>query len=290
MNFNRIRRKISLDGKVAIVTGASRPNGQGRATARALAARGASILVTDIPEQVPEMTEGVGGGGMGSSSLLLETVEELKAMGAQAACFPANLAKKEDIRKITEAAVGIFGGIDILVNNAAVFCGSKPLADLRERDLELTYQINFKAVVELCKSVIPFMRDRGGGSIINNSSGTALVTTPCLFYYGVSKAFLLGLTKSLAADYGKYNIRTNAIVTGNILTDAMRNEIAYYSKRDGTSFEDSLAELKAGTVLNEIGRPEDTAETMAFLASPAAAFFNGCFFAVDGGDTCGTVY
>ena len=276
MNFNRIRRKISLDGKVAIVTGASRPNGQGRATARALAARGASILVTDIPEQVPEMTEGVGGGGMGSSSLLLETVEELKTMGAQAACFPANLAKKEDIRKITEAAVGIFGGIDILVNNAAVFCGSKPLADLRERDLELTYQINFKAVVELCKSVIPFMRDRGGGSIINNSSGTALVTTPCLFYYGVSKAFLLGLTKSLAADYGKYNIRTNAIVTGNILTDAMRNEIAYYSKRDGTSFEDSLAELKAGTVLNEIGRPEDTAETMAFL--------------VDGGDTCGTVY
>lgn len=290
MNFNRIRRKISLDGKVAIVTGASRPNGQGRATARALAARGASILVTDIPEQVPEMTEGVSGGGMGSSSLLLETVEELKTMGAQAACFPANLAKKEDIRKITEAAVGIFGGIDILVNNAAVFCGSKPLADLRERDLELTYQINFKAVVELCKSVIPFMRDRGGGSIINNSSGTALVTTPCLFYYGVSKAFLLGLTKSLAADYGKYNIRTNAIVTGNILTDAMRNEIAYYSKRDGTSFEDSLAELKAGTVLNEIGRPEDTAETMAFLASPAAAFFNGCFFAVDGGDTCGTVY
>ena len=98
MNFNRIRRKISLDGKVAIVTGASRPNGQGRATARALAARGASILVTDIPEQVPEMTEGVGGGGMGSSSLLLETVEELKTMGAQAACFPANLAKKEDIR------------------------------------------------------------------------------------------------------------------------------------------------------------------------------------------------
>ena len=290
MNFNRIRRKISLDGKVAIVTGASRPNGQGRATARALAARGASILVTDIPEQVPEMTEGVGGGGMGSSSLLLETVEELKTMGAQAACFPANLAKKEDIRKITEAAVEIFGGIDILVNNAAVFCGSKPLADLRERDLELTYQINFKAVVELCKSVIPFMRDRGGGSIINNSSGTALVTTPCLFYYGVSKAFLLGLTKSLAADYGKYNIRTNAIVTGNILTDAMRNEIAYYSKRDGTSFEDSLAELKAGTVLNEIGRPEDTAETMAFLASPAAAFFNGGFFAVDGGDTCGTVY
>ena len=88
----------------------------------------------------------------------------------------------------------------------------------------------------------------------------------------------------------KYNIRTNAIVTGNILTDAMRNEIAYYSKRDGTSFEDSLAELKAGTVLNEIGRPEDTAETMAFLASPAAAFFNGCFFAVDGRDTCGTVY
>ena len=290
MNFNRIRRKISLDGKVAIVTGASRPNGQGRATARALAARGASILVTDIPEQVPEMTEGVGGGGMGSSSLLLETVEELKTMGAQAACFPANPAKKEDIRKITEAAVGIFGGIDILVNNAAVFCGSKPLADLRERDLELTYQINFKAVVELCKSVIPFMRDRGGGSIINNSSGTALVTTPCLFYYGVSKAFLLGLTKSLAADYGKYNIRTNAIGTGNILTDAMRDEIAYYSKRDGTSFEDSLAELKAGTVLNEIGRPEDTAETMAFLASPAAAFFNGCFFAVDGGDTCGTVY
>lgn len=290
MNFNRIRRKISLDGKVAIVTGASRPNGQGRATARALAARGASILVTDIPEQVPEMTEGVGGGGMGSSSLLLETVEELKTMGAQAACFPANLAKKEDIRKITEAAVGIFGGIDILVNNAAVFCGSKPLADLRERDLELTYQINFKAVVELCKSVIPFMRDRGGGSIINNSSGTALVTTPCLFYYGVSKAFLLGLTKSLAADYGKYNIRTNAIVTGNILTDAMRNEIAYYSKRDGTSFEDSLAELKAGTVLNEIGRPEDTAETMAFLASPAAAFFNGCSLLLDGGDTCGTVY
>ena len=111
MNFNRIRRKISLDGKVAIVSGASRPNGQGRATARALAARGASILVTDIPEQVPEMTEGVGGGGMGSSSLLLETVEELKTMGAQAACFPANLAKKEDIRKITEAAVGIFGGI-----------------------------------------------------------------------------------------------------------------------------------------------------------------------------------
>lgn len=134
------------------------------------------------------------------------------------------------------------------------------------------------------------MIKRGGGSIINNSSGTAVVTTPSLFYYGVSKAYLLGLTKSLAADYGKYNIRTNAIVTGNILTDAMLKEIEYYSERDGVSFDQAMAEMKAGTVLCEIGRPEDTAETMAFLASPGASFFNGCFFAVDGGDTCGTVY
>lgn len=290
MKFEKLKESISLEGKVAIVTGASRPNGQGRATARALAVRGAKIVITDIKEARADMTEGIGGGGMGSVNLLEETVRELKELGAEAVCIAADLTNLDEIHAVVAKALNTFGGVDILINNAAVFCGSKPLEKLTDRDWELSYQVNIRAITEFCKSVIPIMIKRGGGSIVNNSSGTAVVTTPGLFAYGATKAYLLGLTKSLSADYGKYNIRTNAILTGNILTDAMRDEIKYYADRDGVSFDAALEELKGGTVLNEIGCPEDTAETMAFLASPAAAFFNGCFFPVDGGDTCGTVY
>lgn len=290
MDWESLKDRVTLEGKTALVTGASRPNGQGRATARALCARGAKVVVLDIPAPVPTMLEGVGGGDMGSIHLLEETVEELRLMGGEAEWVAADLSKEEDIKAAVRKTVEKFGTIDILINNAAVFCGSKPLADLTKQDRELTYMVNMKGIVTMCQQVIPYMIENGGGSIINNSSGTALVTTPSLFYYGVSKAYLLGLTKSLAADYAKYNIRTNAIVTGNILTDAMMKEIEYYSERDHTSFEDAMDEMIHGTVLNEIGHPEDTAETMAFLASPAASFFNGCFFSVDGGDLCGTIY
>lgn len=270
MNIEKLKDDLCLEGKVAIVTGASGPNGQGRAAARALAVRGAKIVVTDKEEK-------------DSTHFLDETVAELKALGTEAIGVKADITNIEQIRVVVNKASDTFGGIDILINNTNYFCGCKPLSALTESDWEQTFKVNILGVTEFCTVVIPHMQKRGGGAIVNNISTYGQSAIPGFSAYGISQTFLLGLSRTLATEYGKDNIRTNAIVSGHIYTDSMKKAVEDYAMLNGITIDEAMNKLKNTCSLKTIGYPEDTAEVAAFLVSPAAGYVNGVTLPVDGG-------
>ena len=248
-----------LSGKVAIVTGAA--SGIGRATAFALAQAGAAVVLADL--------DGERAG---------DAAREIAASGARAIGVHADMAKEADIRAMVEAAVAAFGGLDILHNNAAA---SSPALMSRDRDIvsmdvevwDAAFAINLRGPMLGCKHAIPEMLKRGGGAIINTSSASGLAGDLARPAYGASKGGLNSLTQSVATLYGKQGIRCNAIAPGVIETAALAANIPA----------EEIDIYRRSHLTPRLGRPEDIAAAVVFLASPAAAFITGQILSVDGG-------
>jgi 3alpha(or 20beta)-hydroxysteroid dehydrogenase len=238
-----------LDGRVAIITGAAR--GQGEAEARILAAHGARVILTDVlAEQGAAVAADIG------ESALFVTHDVSSDEGWQA---------------VIAAALDAFGRVDVLVNNAAI---SRPLK-LEATDPEvfdLVYRVNQFGVYLGMRSVIEPMKAVGGGSIINISSVAGLQGTSTLFAYGATKWAVRGMTKSAALELARYKIRVNTIFPGVIDTQIL----------DGNppGMNDVLVK---STPLRRLGLPSEIAEAVLFLASPRASFVTGADFAIDGG-------
>ena len=247
-----------LEGKVAIVTGAA--SGIGAETARRLAQEGATVVVADInlpgaEQQVARITE----------------------TGATAAAVRVDLGDEQSINDMVAFAVNRFGGLDILDNNAA----DTRLSATRDVGVEHTdtqvwdtlMRINLRGTMLACKAAIPRMRARGGGSIINMSSGSGLTGALAPTAYGVSKAGIITLTQYVATQHGKEGIRCNAIAPGLIVTDAASS---YASGPFGEM-------MLRHHLTPRLGTPGDIASAVAFLASDEAAFITGQVISVDGG-------
>jgi NAD(P)-dependent dehydrogenase (short-subunit alcohol dehydrogenase family) len=244
---------------VAIVTGAA--SGIGRSTVFALAEAGASVLAADL-------------NGEGTDAVSAE----LNERGFDARGFGADVGDEASIQAMIETAVSSFGGLDILHNNAA---DSDPA--LMSRDLDIvgldtevwdrTLRVNLRGPMLGCKYAIPHMVERGGGSIINTSSASGLTGDASRAAYAASKAGLQSLTQSVATQYGKQGIRCNAIAPGVIATPALEANVP----------SEQLAVYLGNTLTPRLGRPEDIAAAVVFLASDAAAFITGQILSVDGG-------
>ena len=282
MNIDELIKSQSLDGQVAIVTGASRPNGQGRAISKALAVRGAKLVMTDLEGDDPRYNyEGL---GVGSAEELADAVEAVKALGTEAIGVTADVTDKAQIQAVVDAAVGAFGGIDILVNNAGSLHGDF-IADLTDDVWDASYRVNLKAPVDFAAAVVPHMRERGGGSIVQNTSVAGIVAFAGGGCYSGTKHGAVGMMKVMAEEFGPDNIRVNAVCPGNVWTDISQREAELFTERGfAESPEQFIQTLKDMSSLpGRYATPEDIAEAVAFLCTPGAKFITGITLRVDGG-------
>jgi 3-oxoacyl-[acyl-carrier protein] reductase len=250
---------MSLAGRVALVTGASR--GIGRAIAIRLAAAGAAVAVNYRRRRI-------------DAEAVVKAIEE---SGGRAAAFPADIGDLEAAAGLPSQVAGRFGTLDILVNNAAII----HRGDLDEFDpsaMEEMWRINVAALAALTRAAAAWMKPRRWGRIINIASIAAHGTSmPRTTFYAATKAAVIALTRRFAMELGPYGITVNAVAPGFILTDMVAVE------RTPEERQATLDRVAALTMVRRPGRPEDIAHVAAFLASEESAFLTAQTLTVDGG-------
>lgn len=246
---------FSLQGKVALITGASRGIGEGIATAYARA--GAKIVACSRKQKGIE-----------------EAAERIRSAGNEVLAVAANVSSGEDRKKIVRAAMDWAGRIDILVNNAGANPMLTPLADIPESVWDKAFDVNLKGPLILSQLIFhAWMKDHGG-AILNVSSVAGFKTSIAAPAYNISKAALIHLTRCLAAEWGPYGIRVNALAPGFIKTEFSRH---FW---ESPLWEESLKSYP----IRRIGEVEDIEAAALFLASEASSFITGHTMVIDGGE------
>ena len=251
MDLTRLREQVSLEGKVAIVTGAFHKGGIGLAAAKELAARGAEIVLTDRPPYAAYA-------GAAQAAL--------KKMGSYAVGVTADTFTLEGAKQVADAALNAFGAIDILINTAPLYCGYRRIEQVPDQDWQAAYEGNILGTAEICRAVIPHMAKRGGGSIVNQLSVWGNAATEGLSCYGISQAFLLGLSRTLATEHGNDKIRVNAVLCGYVDTPELRSAAEAFASTQGLSASEILGEMEKACSMGRLGRPEEIAAIIGFYA------------------------
>jgi NAD(P)-dependent dehydrogenase (short-subunit alcohol dehydrogenase family) len=250
--------QFRLDGKVAIVTGAGgRGNSIGRAYALGLAQAGAAVVVADI-------------NAAGADAV----AQEILAAGGRAIAAAVDITMPQSVAAMADAACRAFGGIDILVNNAALMAelGQLAAASVPLEEWNRIMSVNVTGALLCSQAVIPAMRSRGAGRIVNQVSGGAF---PAVSIYGISKLALVGLTTTLARQLGRENIAVNAIAPGNTTSDAGK-----LLTPDDSPF---VKYLEMNVAMRVRGAPDELVGTLLLLCSQAGAWITGQVIHVDGG-------
>jgi 3-oxoacyl-[acyl-carrier protein] reductase len=251
-------RIMKLKDKVAIVTGSGR--GIGEAIAKKLASEGAAIVVVDIIIEEA-----------------LRVANEIKEKGGSALAFKTDVSKRNEVHSLINKTLEDFKAIDILVNNAGI-TRHKPLIELTEDDWDIVLDVDLKGVFNCTQAVLRQMMSQRYGKIINISSLAGLgASNAGMANYAAAKAGVIGLTKVTAREAGPYGINVNCIAPGAIVTP-----LTYESrgKEGGDKF---IEERKKLSVLGRVGRPEDIANLVLFLASEDSSYMSGQVIRMDGG-------
>jgi NAD(P)-dependent dehydrogenase (short-subunit alcohol dehydrogenase family) len=248
---------LSLQGKVAVVTGGSK--GLGKAVADRFAEAGATVVVASRNEDQLRLA-----------------VEDIAARGGTALAIPTDVAEPSQVEELMARTIGEVGSIDILVNNAGAAPFLTKVASSRGLDrFERYLHLNFMAAVYCTRAAAPHLLARRGSSVLNMSSVAGITAARGLSYYGAAKAALVGLTRSVAMEWAPAGVRVNALAPGVIRTDI------YSRHRMIASFE----KMAEGIPLGRVGEPGDVADAALFLCSPAASFITGAVLVIDGGAT-----
>jgi NAD(P)-dependent dehydrogenase (short-subunit alcohol dehydrogenase family) len=248
---------FSLAGKKALVTGASR--GIGQVIAVAFAQAGADVALA------ARSAEG-----------LAETASQVRAAGRTAIEIQADLTTQDAANSTVETAIGKLGQLDIVVNNAGGSNFLVPFLDMRVSGWDKVLRLNLDATMWICQAAGAHMTARGSGSVINIASVAGLAAAPFLAPYGAAKAAVVGLTRTLASEWGPQNVRVNALCPGWTATELNRN---LWDTPDGG--QSTIASVPMG----RWGKAEEMAGPAVFLASEASSFMTGQVLTVDGGQT-----
>ena len=241
-----------LLGKVAIITGGA--SGIGRASVELFAQKGASVLVVDKEASQAE-----------------DILRDVRNTGGQVEFLQSDISQPGQSARMVEAALKSFGHLDILFNNAGIHGSGTTLEELWDDCLAT----NLKAIYQGCLAALEPMQKTGGGSIVNTASISGPMVGFASPHYDASKAGVVGLTRHLASEWGKYNIRVNSICPGFIMTPFI-----------GESWTtEQFQSLKRDIALGRLGKPEEIAQTALFLASDDASYITGAAIVVDGGWT-----
>lgn len=256
---------MRLKDEVALITGGSR--GIGRAIALRFAREGAKIVVA------------------ARTRASLQTIEnEIRALGREALTIRCDVAQDAEVREMVRSAEAQFGKIDILANNAGYFCSLHPAQEMPDTEWEKTLRMNLTSAFYVSRAVLPGMIARRHGSIIMMSSIAAKMAYPFGAPYAASKAGLLGLMRTLAAEAGPYGIRVNAICGGVVQGTEMHEKVNSELQRvSGLRPEERLSAARSSALLRKVLNPEDVADAALFLASSDSASVTGQTLNVDAG-------
>jgi NAD(P)-dependent dehydrogenase (short-subunit alcohol dehydrogenase family) len=234
---------LKLDGKIAIVTGGAR--GIGRAIADGLAAEGATVVIVDL-DPPPDGIR-------------------------------ADVSSEEDVERMTEEVVARHGGIDILVNNAGLYASlaMRPFTEIPPEEWRRVMDVNVASMFLACRAVVPRMRERGGGKIVNISSGTPFRGVPFLLHYVTSKGAIVALTRALAKELGRDGIYVNCVAPGFTMSDGVQEHPEVIEALRDVSV--------AARTIQRDQLPEDVVGAVVFLCTPAADFVTGQTMVIDGG-------
>jgi NAD(P)-dependent dehydrogenase (short-subunit alcohol dehydrogenase family) len=249
---------MRVKDKVVIVTGAA--SGIGETTAQVFAEHGGKVVVADI--------DAAGGE---------KNVATIKSKGGTAIFVQADISKEADAKRIIDEAVKAFGGVHILVNNAATFVlkGFETSAEEWQRSLG----VNVVGTATVTKYAVAEMKKVGGGAVVILGSISAFCAQPDFFAYSATKAALVQMARNMAMDLGPHNIRVNAVCPGTIITPASHRHMA----KIGLTLEQFSAQEGAKTFLGRAGNTREVANAIVFLASEEASYISGAYLMVDGG-------
>lgn len=260
--MTRTHNPYDLTGKVAVVTGASR--GIGEAIATALVAVGARVVLASRKIDTLEAT-----------------AKLIRDNGGDALAVACHTGREADVQALLARAREAYGGVDVAINNAATSPHFGPILTAEESHWDKTFEVNVKGYMHVVRAAVPLMKERGGGTIVNVASVAGMVPHSGLGVYGVSKAAVIMLTKTLAIELAQDNIRVNALAPGLIETrfsEALR------------ATPEMLERALRSIPQHRIGQPDDLVGAVLYLASDASRFTTGSVLVVDGGQTINLAY
>lgn len=247
---------MRMSGKVAIVTGAAQ--GIGAEYALALAREGAWVCAADV-------------------ATADDTCCRIEEAGGKAIPSRTDVTDAEAVAEMVRAVEARFGGLDILVNNAAIFASleARPFEEISSAEWDMVHAVNVRGVFECCKAAVPAMRRRGGGRIVNIASATVFKGSPMLLHYVTSKGAVVALTRALAREVGKHGIGVNCLAPGFTLSEGVQANIGY---------DDAFRNANTATrAIPRDAEPADLLGTLLYLCSADSSFVTGQTVVVDGG-------
>lgn len=259
-----------LQDKVVIVTGAGRNRGMGQAAVHKFAEHGAKVVVTDLVCNEEQQAN------------IERVAQEARDRGAEALAVGVDVSNRDQVKACVDQVITNFGRIDIMVNNAGTAIGAGPFLEQTDRQWDISYNVHLKGTLYFCQEVIPHMQIQGGGSIVNNASMLGVAAESHTAAYTATKFGVVGLTKTIAAEFGKDNIRCNAVCPGSVATQMQEEGLQQFADWFGITLEDAWKDAER-CALGRSAQPGEVADAMVYFASDMSSYVSGQALLVCGG-------